>query len=381
MWLRILVLLGLLGLCAAPLPAAAAASIAYARDGQAYGWCAGYGSGYADSCAVRQCQKSGGNSCEAALDCGSGYGAVAFAQDPAQVFAATCGMKNEYFARTQALAACVAAARTLCWTDSTFDPNGNDASSSDNQAFDMAFYTQLLLQLRHYSVTDADGETGPETRSAVEAFQKAIGLDPTGQPDDALLDRLLDAVGGAQQLADSFQSDILNQRKSWADALTYVDAPSPLPKQSFTQTLMQRSETDRQLALATILDDRRQACTPPAKSATPIPDASSGIWDVVCDEGEYTVMLNDDGSTVITTGGATVENESDHNGQQPSTDDGESGSPDGSHHGSAGQTTSGSRSVGQTTDESSSGRDAPSDGSAPADGSANSPAAATPPAQ
>ena len=57
---------------------------------------------------------------------------------------------------------------------------------------DLAVRTaQLYLRYRGYDVGTIDGVLGPHTRSAIQAFQGAAGLGPTGEVDGALLSLLM----------------------------------------------------------------------------------------------------------------------------------------------------------------------------------------------
>ncbi|HWM91647.1 MAG TPA: peptidoglycan-binding protein [Thermoanaerobaculia bacterium] len=54
---------------------------------------------------------------------------------------------------------------------------------------------QARLSNLGYGPGAVDGELGDATRAAIRAFQKAEGLDPTGEPDDALRARLVEKHG------------------------------------------------------------------------------------------------------------------------------------------------------------------------------------------
>ena len=83
----------------------------------------------------------------------------------------------------------MAAARTICWTYSTFNQSGRESSEDQNLAFDRIWFAQLLLQLRKFDPGTADGSLGPRTRDAIKEFQTIIGSSPTGELDEATLDR------------------------------------------------------------------------------------------------------------------------------------------------------------------------------------------------
>lgn len=299
-------------------PAEASTAIYYSAPDNIYGWCAGYAYDRAHTCAHDECTKEGGKDCVLALECDGGWGAIAFAEEPAVGVGATCGLKDAYFARSQALAACMNAANNLCWTDTTFDGDGNSASAADNRNFDLVWFTQTMLQIRHFKLGDADGQMGGQTRAAIAKFRSSLGEGQSGAPDEDLVRRLLDAVEGPQIYASIIKRDVLDDRTDLND-ITFAKSTSPSPAMSFSEVLMQRPEDQRRLALATILADEGSPCTLPAKDAEPLPDAKSGVWNIGCAEGDYTLMLTADGSTVITTGKSTMT--PDNSKTAPSTDD------------------------------------------------------------
>lgn len=282
--------------------ARAATVIYYSAPGNAYGWCAGFASGRSHGCARGYCVDSGGTACGPVLECGGGWGAVALAQDPARGFGASCGLSNAAFARAVALAACMGASNGLCWTDSTFTGRGESLSADSNRAFDHAYLAQAMLQIRHYDPGSADGELGASTRSAIGALQSDLGRTATGILDDELFDRLLDAVGGAEALAAILKRDVLVPRESDLAGYLYREAPSPAPQMSFSAELMNRTEDARRLALAVILSTSGTKCSLPARSASLVFDADSGMWNVECVEGAYTLILTESGRTIIRNG-------------------------------------------------------------------------------
>ena len=182
MALRFLIFIGLVLMLAVAPRAEAATSIAYSSDGNAYGWCAGYGSSRAGSCAVDQCTKSGGKACQQVLACPDGWGAIAFAEEPAVGFAATCSMADAWTARDQAIAACVAASNALCWTDSTFDRNGDEQSKQSNTDTDLLWYAQSLLQLDGFTKSPTDGQWGPAMPTAAGRWRPSSRPTTTPAP-------------------------------------------------------------------------------------------------------------------------------------------------------------------------------------------------------
>ena len=55
---------------------------------------------------------------------------------------------------------------------------------------DFVLRVQMALYLRNYNPGPIDGVLGPQTRSALEAFQRNSGLSVTGRMDTATLDAL-----------------------------------------------------------------------------------------------------------------------------------------------------------------------------------------------
>jgi peptidoglycan hydrolase-like protein with peptidoglycan-binding domain len=292
--------------CLSLAPVQASTAIYYSVQDNIYGWCAGYAYDRAHTCAHDECTKQGGKDCQLALECDGGWGAIAFGNEPAVAVGATCGLKDAYFARSQALAACMNVANTLCATDTTFDGNGQNTTTASNHDFDLTWLAQAMLQIRNFKLQNADGEMGIETRTAIKKFQTALRETPTGIADQTLIDRLLDAVEGPQEFASIIKRDVLDARHADLGDLTYAHAASPIPLMGFSQDLMQRSDEQRRTALATILSDEGSPCTLPAKDAEPLPDAKSGVWNIGCVEGDYTLMMTGDGQTVITTGKSTM---------------------------------------------------------------------------
>jgi hypothetical protein len=58
-------------------------------------------------------------------------------------------------------------------------------------------------------------------------------------------------------------------------------------------------ESDRLTALATVLSVEGSKCTLPATSATAMPDESTGIWDIDCNEGNFTLILSENGGGTV----------------------------------------------------------------------------------
>jgi hypothetical protein len=309
-WNRRIIPAGAILLLALILPSTQACAetvIYYSPTENAYGWCAGYSYNRAHSCARNYCADQNATDCQLALECADGWGAVAFADNPAVGVGMSCGLNKSSFAQSIALANCMAVSNTMCWTDVTFDGSGDTSSAESNREFDITWYSQAMLQLSNYDPGTADGNIGRQTRSAIEEFQVDLGRSATGTLDDELFLRLLDAAGGAQHFSELLKRDVVEPEKSDLSQNMYGYSAAPLAKTSFSEELMTRSEDQRLIALAVQLATSNTPCALPALSAEAVPDATSGIWDIECMEGSYTLILNDDGSTIVTTNSAPEE--------------------------------------------------------------------------
>lgn len=292
------VMAGAIGLALLPFaPAQAETAIYYSPSQNGYGWCAGYSNNRAHSCARNYCSEYGGGDCSLALECNDGWGAIAFAADPVVGVGAMCGVNSASFARYMALANCMVASRALCWTSTTFNRSGNERSEADNRAFDMTWYAQVMLQIANYEPGTADGALGSGTRAALRAFQTKIGRQPTGELDDELFWRLVDAVGGVQRFARIIEKEVLEEERGEFADVMYANAPSPAPALSFTGELMERSIEERRTALATFLSAHGTECAIPALGAEPT-DPATDVWDIDCAEGSYILMMSE-GSWVV----------------------------------------------------------------------------------
>ncbi len=283
-------------------PAHAATVVYYSAPENAYGWCAGYGHTRAQSCARKYCIDSGGTDCRLAVECAGGWGAIAFAQDPAVGVGIACDMGDPASARKAADVVCMAASRTFCWTDVTFSRNARMMSAASNRDFDLTWYVQGMLNVRRYEAGSLDGSVGRQTRTAIKKFQADIGRPETGVVDDELFLRLADAVEGAANFAMLAKRDIYDPDEEVLAIRTYAHAPKPAPDRSFSEELAERSEEAQRLALATMLSAHGDKCTLPALDAW-TPDPTSEYWEIKCVEGSFGLYLAGD-STVITHHGA-----------------------------------------------------------------------------
>jgi len=279
-------------------PARAATVIYYSAPENSYGWCAGYGHSRAQSCARKYCIDAGGTECKLAMECAGGWGAISFAQDPAVGVGIACDMGDATSARKAADVVCMIASRTFCWTDVAFSRNAKTLSAASNRDFDLTWYSQGMLNVRRYEAGSLDGSVGPQTRTAIQKFQADLQRPETGQLDDELFLRLVDAVEGGTEFAKLVKRDLYDPEEDLLATRTYSYASKPAPDRSYSEELAGRSEEAQRLALATMLSTSGNKCTLPALSAwTPTPD--SQFWDVECVEGSFSLFLSGD-SRVIT---------------------------------------------------------------------------------
>jgi peptidoglycan hydrolase-like protein with peptidoglycan-binding domain len=308
-------------------PARAATAIYYSVPASAYGWCAGYAAQKARSCAEEQCVKNDGTDCRPAVACSTGgWGAVAFADGDVRGFGASCGMSDAFWARVVALAECIDASKTICWTDSTFDSQGNTQSKASDHRFDLIYYAQTLLQVRNYKPGSTDGTIGAQTVLAVKQLQGDLGRPQTGTIDDELVARLYDAVGGGPQLALITRRDFLDPKRQTIGDFGFASADPPAT--TFGEQLAARSSEDRLLALATLISTSGVKCTLPALDAEVLGKPADQNWNVQCKEGWYTLILSSGKRTIMT--GKSTASDTSQGGKAvtPATDAG--ASPDAS---------------------------------------------------
>ncbi len=107
-----------------------------------------------------------------------------------------------------------------------------------------------------------------------------------------------------QYLAKKLDEDVLEPKRDEMRDNVYSFSPTPAATASFSEELMNRTADDRRLALATVLSAGGTKCSLPARDAYPLPDASSGIWNIECAEGSYTLMLSEGSRVIISNGGS-----------------------------------------------------------------------------
>jgi hypothetical protein len=128
-------------------PASATTAIYYSDTSGSYGWCAGYSHDRSHSCAKDWCVKGGGTDCRPVVECNGGWGAVALSGYPVNGFGASCGMGDAITARGVALAECIVASKTICWTAALFAGSGSAQPDTERHQADVVYYSQTLLQM------------------------------------------------------------------------------------------------------------------------------------------------------------------------------------------------------------------------------------------
>lgn len=287
--------------------AQAATSIFYSAPENSYGWCAGFAVDQANSCARGNCVKFGGTACRLVLTCTGGWGAVALAEDPWRAVGASCGFGNAFWARTAALASCTAEARTLCWSDTIFDANAREQPRAGLRLGDLVWYAQAILQLGKYDDTPTDGVLGPKTRAGLQKVQADLGRPATGQLDEDLLLRMIDAVEGPQYLAKTARRVVVEGRSNDIADRAYGFSPSPAPARSFSDELAERPPAAQRLALAAMLSLAKSKCTLPAEDAV---RQTGDTWFVACAEGTYLFTFSE-GSRLVVNAGRPVKADKD----------------------------------------------------------------------
>jgi hypothetical protein len=288
-------------------PSEATTAIYYSSPENTLGWCAGYSTNRAHTCARQQCEKTG-TACKAVLECADGWGAVAFSVLPVKGVGASCGTSKSLFARVVALAKCMVASNSICWTDVTFDGGGATQSRDSDQRFDLTFYVQAMLQAHKYDLADADGAYGPATRAAIAAFEADLDREPTGELTVDLFQTLLVAVTGDQNLARILKRSIVDGREEVLSRRAFGHASAPAPETSYSEQLLAWTTEQQRMALSILVAARSPyKCTQPAQSAVLVGDIADGTWQAVCREGAYQLILGDGGSVSVApaSGGVT----------------------------------------------------------------------------
>jgi peptidoglycan hydrolase-like protein with peptidoglycan-binding domain len=275
------VLAALLFAVLAATPAQSATAIAYAEAENTYGWCAGYTTSEAPGCAQEWCRKSGGGDCRIALVCDAGWNSVAFADtQDASGFGASCDMGSAHDARVVALSRCIEQARTICWTSSTFNGQGEERSEDENRTFDQTWYIQVLLHGIGYDAGTIDGAFGNRTRTAIRSFQADLGIAQTGELSDDLLYMLLTRNGGLEVLVSDMET-LIGTFSTDEVSRSFGRSYTPHSNWSISRELAKRTTTVQRVMLAQLLRMNDYDCPMPARDTQHI-DPATGTWLVTC---------------------------------------------------------------------------------------------------
>ena len=307
---RIFAIAAFLLLSVTAFSAHAATAISFSEVDNTYGWCTGYSTSEAPGCAKQWCEQSNGSDCQLALICDPGWNAVAFAETADAVgFGAACDMGSAYVARIVALASCMVQSRTICWTNSTFNGDGDERGADDNREFDLTWFIQGLLHGLGYDPGTTDGEFGNKTRAAIKAFQSDMGIEQTGAVTEELFYLMLTRYGGAGLLAVDMQT-LVDNFTTDEESRAFRAAYSPMQPRSISEEIAVRSTSIQRILFADYLRGNGKDC-PGVASRAVTEDASAGSWDILCSNGtEFTVFLSADGdSNTITEHFETAEAE------------------------------------------------------------------------
>lgn len=277
--------------------AQAVTTIHHSLRENSYGWCVRGSLSAATECSLDWCRKGGGTECVRVLECDGGWGAVARSWNPTNGLSATCGWKDAFTARVMALASCMAGANDVCWNQSVFDSR-RALSTESNLDFDRTLFVQVMLQMLDLELGTADGEAGPKTINAIEAFEADLGYTPTGVIDDKLFQSALAAIAGSQNLARKMAEFLLTANPS--PDLVYVHPGNRAPNRTYTELLLAMPPDWQRFATAILVaSGSDNKCLWPARSAELVGDVEEQVWKVVCEDAAYMLILVGDGSSVL----------------------------------------------------------------------------------
>ena len=279
-------------------PAQAEIAVSWAAIERSYGWCESGDAADAERCAADHCRNAGGSDCQTLVTCPNGYTAMAKPEKPATGLAVACGMQSPDWARIMAVAACVAAANAICWTDTTAAPDGAEIDVSLNRPFDRAFYASLLLQGRGYKIDGASGDATPELAQAIAAFQRDMARPETGSTDPPLLFDLIAASGGRTVVADAIRKGVLDRYGQGLDRQIVAQMTATVPRQGFTEDIATLSPEDQAAAMAAVVRSTGGSCRGPIASAT-LPEGTTGTFTLVCADEEHVVVMEPDGGRTL----------------------------------------------------------------------------------
>lgn len=281
------------------LPAQAATSIAYDPETGDWGWAYGYSDLKADQVATDGCEDT--SNCRIAVQCPDGAGSIAVPDGEAKGVGMVCGANSLIDARQAALILCIEATRTMCWTEGSFDTRGNSQSSDANGDFDRTYYLQQILYANDLDTGNTDGDFGPRTRSQLFALQDMLGMPQSDAVDGQLIYNLLPLTGGISGITSGL-SALLPGVIEGIENYTYSHAESERPFRTIGEEVSYYPDDRRRLMLATYLNDDGDdtfPCSIPARSVEPL-DSEATVWNVRCQEGDYTLLFAEQGSSIQT---------------------------------------------------------------------------------
>ncbi len=282
-----------------PVAAHAETAIFFSEPDSYWGWCTRDRPNQVTACAQQNCQ-GGGTACRPVAFCAGGWNAIAQPEDPALGVAVACALDSDYSARAQALGNCLVLTNALCWTSSAFDGNGNEVAQGDREAFDLIWYAQGLLQLKGYKVDGVSGVVDAQTTAAIAQFQADHGMPITAVADRAVIDRLIEALGGLWRLVKGVKEGVVDPSAANLAGHLYTASLRPNTAMNFGQAMLAATDDERRARLATFLTGQGSPCTSPAERATQMFDDGFS-WDIACAEGGYTLIVMEDGGTFIQT--------------------------------------------------------------------------------
>lgn len=272
---------------------------AYSQTESTYGACYGCGPDALDR-AMDECRAAGGTDCRPVLSCANGWAATAFPAEGGPFgIGLACGLSSETAARTLALAACIGEANWFCRIDQVADPRGNSRAESDGGAWVRTFTVQTLLSALGYEVGEIDGVAGPATQAARAAFSARTGVALPSAIDTTETWWLIMALGGQSLYFELIRRTAYATGLAQAGHLVHGWAAEPNPSPGFGTEVSGLKEIAMLRAWSVYLTQRDQPCTLPAEKAVPVFGSPDEMWQVVCREGTYEVLVYPDGGNLI----------------------------------------------------------------------------------
>jgi hypothetical protein len=279
-------------------PVRAEMAVAWSAPDRSYGWCADADAAAAGRCAADYCRDAGGAACQTLVTCAAGFTAMAKPEKPATGIAVACGLSSPDWARIMALAACVSASETLCWTDAAVMPDGSEIDPSQNEPFDLALYAGLMLEGQGYGPVGTSGATTPELTAAVLAFQRDMARPETGSTAAPLLFDLIAAAGGRTVVANAIRTGVLERYGGSLAGNIAVAMTATRPRSRFTDDLAAMSAVDRADAMAALVRASGASCAAPVALAN-LPPGIPDIFTLTCADQVHVVVMQPDGGRTV----------------------------------------------------------------------------------